>query len=78
MFKVDCMMLFFFSDCYCHLTGSNDLLAVFSISALPNESVMQRKPVQDVVFAITSVILAEVKGSLLFLRKSIHFGLSIM
>ncbi|CAM9617330.1 unnamed protein product, partial [Bubo scandiacus] len=54
------------------LIGSSDLLAAVSISALPNESVMERKLSQDVVLAIITIILAGIKDLLLFLRKSTH------
>lgn len=51
------------------MIGSSDLLAVVSISALPNESVMERKPSRDVVLAIITIILAGVKDLLLFFKK---------
>lgn len=67
---------FFFQPAVATLIGSSDLLAVVSISALPNESVMERKTSQDVVLAIITIILAGIKDLLLFLRKSTHIGLS--
>lgn len=79
LFNVDHMLVFlFFQVAVATLRGSSDLLAVVSISALPNESVMERKPPQDVAVAIITVILAGAKELLLFLRKSTDIVLFMM
>lgn len=69
---------FFFQGSIATLIDSSDLLAVVSISALPNELVMEKKPSQDVVLAIITIILAGVKDPLLLLRNSACFGLSVV
>ncbi|KAI1241725.1 hypothetical protein IHE44_0005214, partial [Lamprotornis superbus] len=56
------------------MIGSSDSLAVVSVSALLNESVMGKQPSQDVVLAIITIILAGIKDLLLFLRKSTHYA----
>lgn len=71
---ITCCFFFFFQVAVATLRGSSDLLAVVSISALPNESVMERIPPQDVAVAIITVILAGAKELLLFLRKSTDIG----
>jgi len=75
---ITCCFFLFFQAAAVTSIGSSDLLAVVSISAFPNESVMERKPSQDVVLAIVTIILAGVKDLLLFLRKSTRIGLSMM
>lgn len=79
VFKVDHMLFFhFFQAAVATLRGSTNLLAVVSISALPNESVMERKSPQGVVLTIIIIILAGAKGLLLFLRKSTDIALFMM
>lgn len=71
-------LFFFFQVAVATLIGSSDLLSIVSISPLPNESVIERKPSHDVVLAIITIILAAVKDLLLFLRKSTHTVLTMM